>query len=260
MNTDSLHSLLAEVGIQCSVAKSLETVFSWIKSTDDRCRPFIENYLWKQLRSNPEISIEPRESALQTNLNMVDRSNTIVKCSREYHISSLGLNEDDVIYAVPPLLSIIELVAETRYEGIFIPSLAKLKGLDLKTVHLYVKRGLLLGVLVKDRSFCAGKKNKIVSKGIKIYLSFYKPKHIFAPDSIMDKECLSVISSYFSECNETEAPLATILQSKNIPKSSFPFFQRCISSYTPEDGLSLKVVDGTTIVVFDAKLYVWPFY
>ena len=133
-----------------------------------------------------------------------------------------------------------------------------------------MKRGLLLGVLVKDRSFCSGffflhrltirKKNKIVSKGIKIYLSFYKPKHIFAPDSIMDKECLSVISSYFSECNETEAPLATILQSKNIPKSSFPFFQRCISSYTPEDGLSLKVVDGTTIVVFDAKLYVWPFY
>lgn len=132
-------------------------------------------------------------------------------------------------------------------------------------MHLYVKRGLLLGVLVKDRSYHSGyfflteltnrKKNKIVSKGIKIYLSFYKPKHIFAPDSIMEKECLSVISSYFSECNETEAPLAVILESKNIPKSSFPFFQKCISSYTPEDGLSLKVVDGTITVVFNAKLY-----
>ena len=48
------------------------------------------------------------------------------------------------------------MVAETRYEGIFIPSLSKLLNLDLKTVHLYVKRCLLLGVLVKDRSYGLG--------------------------------------------------------------------------------------------------------
>ena len=103
----------------------MSNVFSEVVN-GSRCRPFIENYLWKQLRSNPEISIEPRESAvflenennlqLQTNLNMVDRSNTIIKCSREYHISSLGLNEDDVIYAVPPLLSIIEVFCISQFK------------------------------------------------------------------------------------------------------------------------------------------------
>lgn len=41
----------------------MSTVFSEVVN-GSRCRPFIENYLWKQLRSNPEISIEPRESAV----------------------------------------------------------------------------------------------------------------------------------------------------------------------------------------------------
>lgn len=156
------------------------------------------------------------------------------------------------------------MVAETRYEGIFIPSLSKLLNLDLKTVHLYVKRSILLGVLVKDRTYGLGwfithimttrKKNKIILKGIKIYHSFYKPKHAASPRSAIEKAYLDAVSSFFSEFPGSEASVSSILNWKRIPLSSSYSFQRSIGSYSPENGVGIRVVDGEAKVTFDSHL------
>lgn len=98
------------------------------------------------------------------------------------------------------------------------------------------------------------KKNKIILKGIKIYHSFYKPKHVASPRSAIEKAYLDAVSSYFSEFHGSEAPVSSILNWKQIPLSSAYSFQRCISSFSPENGIGIRVANGEAKVTFDSQL------
>ena len=99
------------------------------------------------------------------------------------------------------------------------------------------------------------KKNKIISKGIKIYHSYYKPKHAASPRSAIEKAYLDAVSSYFSEFRGSEAPVSSILCWKRIPLSSSYAFQRCIGSFSPENGVGIRVTNGETHVTFDSQLW-----
>ena len=99
------------------------------------------------------------------------------------------------------------------------------------------------------------KKNKIISKGIKIYHSYYKPKHAASPRSAIEKAYLDAVSSYFSEFRGSEAPVSSILCWKRIPLSSSYAFQRCIGSFSPENGVGIRVSNGETHVTFDSQLW-----
>lgn len=99
------------------------------------------------------------------------------------------------------------------------------------------------------------KKNKIISKGIKIYHSYYKPKHAASPRSAIEKAYLDAVSSYFSEFRGSEAPVSSILCWKRIPLSSSSAFQRCIGSFSPENGVGIRVSNGETHVTFDSQLW-----
>ena len=99
------------------------------------------------------------------------------------------------------------------------------------------------------------KKNKIISKGIKIYHSYYKPKHAASPRKKKKKAYLDAVSSYFSEFRGSEAPVSSILCWKRIPLSSSSAFQRCIGSFSPENGVGIRVSNGETHVTFDSQLW-----
>ena len=99
------------------------------------------------------------------------------------------------------------------------------------------------------------KKNKIISKGIKIYHSYYKPKHAASPRSAIEKAYLDAVSSYFSEFRGSEAPVSSILCWKRIPLSSSSAFQRCIGSFSRENGVGIRVSNGETHVTFDSQLW-----
>ena len=103
--------------------------------------------------------------------------------------------------------------------------------------------------------FTHRKKNKIISKGIKIYHSYYKPKHAASPRSAIEKAYLDAVSSYFSEFRGSEAPVSSILCWKRIPLSSSSAFQRCIGSFSPENGVGIRVSNGETHVTFDSQLW-----
>lgn len=97
--------------------------------------------------------------------------------------------------------------------------------------------------------------NKVVSKGIFLYHSFYKPIHL-SDCSPHDQAILTQIIHYFTTEGGTDYPLSTILQSLGIPLSSLSSIYSTIQQLHPQCGLSASIENHSIIIHFSSSLFV----
>lgn len=98
------------------------------------------------------------------------------------------------------------------------------------------------------------KKNKVISKGILLYHSFYKPYHI---QSLPPRE-QQIVGAVVASCKQSEGmrvALSDFLQQHNPSLSSFEL-QRLLRRLSCECGVSVLEEQGSVLLRYDPVLHV----